>query len=81
MSLLIYTDTQAEVHAGDTVRYVYWDWTTRGKFYQKTGTVTELRPSALGIHFPHYAQGTNLVTIARDARLVSCIHKEKEIPS
>lgn len=68
----IYTDTQADVHIGDTVRYVRWDYATRGKFYEKTGTVTELRGTGgVGIHFPHYAPGTNLVAHASDVRLVS----------
>lgn len=71
----IYTDTRVDVHTGDTVRYVHWDYGTRGKFCNKTGTVTELRPpSALGVHFPHYAQGTNLIAVTDHVRLVRCIH-------
>jgi hypothetical protein len=77
---MIYLDAQAEVHVGDTVRYVRWDWGTKGKFYQKTGTVTELRgTSALGIHFPHHARSTNLVTPADHVRLVRCAH-ERTVP-
>jgi hypothetical protein len=77
VSLQIYIDKKAEVHVGDIVRYVNWDYPTRGKFYKMTGTVTELRSGSVGIHFPHYARGTNLVAVTCDVRLVQCLH-EKE---
>ena len=81
----IYTDTQADVHEGDIVRYVryrygYEDGTVPGKFYQQEGTVTELRPGAVGIHFPHYARGTNISAIADDIRLVACVHEKEDGP-
>lgn len=67
----IFTDALADVHVGDTVRYVHWDYATRGKFYRMAGTVTELRGTgALGVHFPHYAAGTNLVAVADHFRLI-----------
>lgn len=72
----IWTDTLAEVHEGDTVRYVRWDYGTRGKFHNRTGTVTEVRsPGAVGVHFPHYPRGTNLIAVACDVRLVACVHE------
>lgn len=75
----VYTDTQADVHVGDTVRYIGWDYVTRGKFYEKTGTVTELRGTGgIGIHFPHYAKGTNLVAHAGDVRWVSGAASKEE---
>lgn len=79
MKTSIYTDTLAEVHVGDTVRYAYWDFGDRGKFCGKTGTVTEIRPvGALGVHFPHYPKGTNLVAGADKFRLVTCTHAGPE---
>ena len=67
----IYLDQKAEVKIGDKVRYIKYRWDTR-KFYMKTGTVTEFRGTGgIGIHFPHYAAGTNLITAAENVRLVT----------
>lgn len=74
---MIYTDALAEVHLGDTVRYVRYDWKAP-RFYMKTGTVVEVlqnRPGAVGVHFPHYAKGVNVLAIDSDLRLVACPHE------
>jgi len=76
----IYADEQYEVHEGDTVRYVRWNWSLLredNKFFRKTGTVTDVqrnRPDSVGVHFPHYAKGANILVIAREIRLVHCPH-------
>ena len=87
--LLVYTDTKAEVHVGDTVRYVRYDYHTTverdgytfndyrkpGRFYQQAGTVTEVYNNRLlGVHFPHYAKGANLHAPGEYFRLVTCTH-------
>jgi hypothetical protein len=73
----VYRDELASVHPGDTVRYVSYDYANRGKFYRKTGIVTELRgTSALGVHFPHHAQGANLIAVDDHFRLVTCVHEK-----
>lgn len=76
----VYTDAMAELHAGDTVRYVCYDWATRGKFYNKTGTVTDIPrhcPGAAGVHFPHHAKGANIRAVAGSLRLVACPHEDR----
>lgn len=74
-SMKITVDTVADVHIGDTVRFVYYDYRTRGKFYGLAGTVTELRGTGwLGVHFPHYARGTNLTGYIGNFRLMQCVH-------
>jgi hypothetical protein len=82
----IYTDAQAEVHAGDTVRYVRWDYDTRGKFYGRTGTIVKVLDhgrghGTLGVHFPHHPRGTNLLAIAEHFRLVACPHEDRRYGS
>lgn len=75
---MIYTDVRTEVHEGDTVRYTCYDWRNRGKFYGMTGRVVEVlpnRPGAVGIHFPHYAAGVNVLATAGDLRMVACPHE------
>lgn len=77
----IYRDGLAEVHEGDIVRYVRWNWSARrtdNRLYKKTGTVVEIlpqRPGAVGVHFPHHARGVNVLATADDLRLVSCPHE------
>lgn len=77
----VYTDACAVVHEGDTVRYVRWHWSRDGKdnrFYEKAGTVVEVlpnRPGAVGVHFPHYAKGVNVLATADDLRMVACPHE------
>lgn len=70
----VYLDETTDVHVSDTVRYVRWDYATRGKFYNRVGTVTDIRspvpPGALGVHFPHHAKGANLIASADHFRLV-----------
>lgn len=79
----IYTDTQAEVHEGDTVRYVHWSWSARSsdnKLFMKAGTVVDVRrdrPDAVGVHFPRHAPGANIIAIAEDLRLVACPHEDR----
>jgi hypothetical protein len=79
----IYIDVQADVHEGDTVRYVRWSY-PNGKFSGKTGTVVDAgphRPGAVGVHFPHYPKGANVLAIADEIRLVTCPHEGKEYSS
>jgi hypothetical protein len=69
-SAMVYRDEQAEVHAGDRVRYVHYDWQD-SRFYRKVGIVTGFQGTGgIRIHFPHYARGTNLVALTEQVRLV-----------
>jgi hypothetical protein len=75
----IYADAQWEVHEGDTVRYVRRGH-PNGKFSGKAGTVVDAgprRPGAVGVHFPHYPRGINVLAIADDLRLVACPHEDR----
>lgn len=81
--MMIYTDACAEVHEGDTVRYVRWNWSARtadNRFYGKAGTVVDVRkdrPDAVGVHFPHHAKGANVLAVASDLRMVACPHEDR----
>jgi hypothetical protein len=78
--MMIYTDAQAEVHVGDTVRYVRYDYRNQGKFLGRTGTVVDAnprRPGSVGIHFPHHAKGMNVLAVAEEIRLVACPHEDR----
>ena len=78
-SMLLYSDDLVQVHVGDTVRYVQYDWRTKGRYYYRSGTVTGFGAGGSGaihVHFRHYRREADLSTVADHLRLVRCIHDE-----